>query len=67
MEKMSVTCLLTFGEQAHLRTPHTRPGDAEVVPAEKIIRDTGVAFEDLPGLDLVAVVEEGELARFELP
>jgi hypothetical protein len=37
------------------------------VPSARITQDTGIPAAELPGARLVAVVEGGELVRFERP
>lgn len=64
-ERVSVRVLLLFGDQAEVTTPHRDHTDPERVPVERIVTDTGIPKEELPGKWLVAVVEGGELVRFE--
>ncbi|WP_231905064.1 MULTISPECIES: hypothetical protein [Streptomycetaceae] len=62
---MPVRVLLLVGDQAELTTPHRADADPERVPVERITADTGIPREQLPGARLVAIVEAGELVRFE--
>lgn len=64
-ERMTVRVLLLVGDEAELTTPYRDHTDPERVPVERITADTGIAADDLPGAELVAVVERGEVVRFE--
>jgi hypothetical protein len=64
-QRVPVRVLLLVGDQAELTTPERDHRDPERVPAERITRDTGIPAAELPGAALTAVVEGGELARFE--
>lgn len=64
-ERMPVRILLLFGEEAHLSTPYMGPGETERVPISQISADTGLPRDRLPGAQLVALLRNGELVRFE--
>ncbi|MFI1002009.1 hypothetical protein ACIP10_15445 [Streptomyces galbus] len=58
--------LLLIGDQAEITTPQRDHTDPERVPADRITQDTGIPREELPGADVVAVVDDaGDLVRFE--
>ncbi|GAA4668083.1 hypothetical protein GCM10023347_21640 [Streptomyces chumphonensis] len=64
-ERMPVRVLLLYGDQAELTTPHRSGSDPERIPANRIAADTGIPVTELPGERLTAVVDNGELVRFE--
>ena len=64
-ERVPVSVLLLFGDQAEVTTPQRGHDDPERVPAARITADTGIPASELPGARLVAVVEGGELVKFE--
>ncbi|MFE2045724.1 hypothetical protein ACFXAZ_33375 [Streptomyces sp. NPDC059477] len=64
-ERVDAKVLLLFGDQAEITTPHRDHTDPERVPVDKLVRETGIAREDLVGSKVVAVVDGGELVRFE--
>jgi hypothetical protein len=66
-ERLKVRVLLLIGGHAELVTPHRGVEEPERVPVAQIVADTGIPAEELPGRELVAVVEGGELVRFERP
>lgn len=66
-ERMTVRVLLLVGDEAELTTPHRDHTDPERVPVARIVADTGIPAGDLPGAELVAVVDGERLVRFERP
>ncbi|MFJ6659690.1 hypothetical protein ACIQNG_25555 [Streptomyces sp. NPDC091377] len=64
-ERIPVRVVLLFGDQAEITTPHRDHSDPERVPVDRLVRETGMARADLPGAELVAVVDGGDLVRFE--
>ncbi|MGW2937097.1 hypothetical protein ACWDA7_35850 [Streptomyces sp. NPDC001156] len=57
---------LLFGDQALIETVHTADGEPERVPVDRLVADTGIPREQLPGAEVVAVVgDDGQLERFE--
>ncbi|MEU5111691.1 hypothetical protein AB0G64_09345 [Streptomyces longwoodensis] len=64
--RVPVTVLLLIGEQAEITTPQRDHTDPERVSADRITQDTGIPREELPGAEVVAVLDdEGDLVRFE--
>ncbi|MGX1223162.1 hypothetical protein [Streptomyces ambofaciens] len=65
-ERLNVRVLLLVGDEAEIVTPHRGHTDPERVPVDRLVKETGLAREDLAGARLVAVVgDDGELKRFE--
>ncbi|MFI9824439.1 hypothetical protein ACIHFC_28905 [Streptomyces sp. NPDC052013] len=65
-ERLEAHVLLLIGDQAEITTPHRDHTDPERVPVDRLVRETGLAREELAGADLVAVVsDDGRLERFE--
>ncbi|MFD5266738.1 hypothetical protein [Streptomyces sp. NPDC058335] len=65
-ERVNATVLLLFGDQAEITTPHRDASDPERVPVARLVKETGIAREELAGAELVAVIgDDGELKRFE--
>jgi hypothetical protein len=65
-ERVSAKVLLVFGDQAEITTPYRDASDPERVPVARLVKETGIAREELAGAELVAVVDDkGELVRFE--
>ncbi|MGI3199642.1 hypothetical protein ACRJ4W_15425 [Streptomyces sp. GLT-R25] len=65
-KRLKASVLLLVGDQAEIVTPHRGHTDPERVPVDRLVRETGIAREDLAGAELVAVVgDDGELKRFE--
>ncbi|MFE9906430.1 hypothetical protein [Streptomyces achromogenes] len=66
MKRLKARVLLLVGDQAEITTPDRDHRDPERVPVERLVRETGIAREKLPGVELVAVVgADGRLERFE--
>ncbi|MFJ9381925.1 hypothetical protein [Streptomyces sp. NPDC101455] len=64
--RVEATVLLLFGDQAEVTTAERGHDDPERVPVDQLVRETGIARDRLPGMDLIAVVgDHGELERFE--
>ncbi len=57
ISRQTVTVLLTFGDQAHLKIA-SRGTEPLRVPAADITADTGIPPQDLPGKRLTALVSE---------
>ncbi|MGW9031597.1 hypothetical protein ACWGQ5_47830 [Streptomyces sp. NPDC055722] len=65
-ERMRARVRLLFGDQALIETAHTADGEPERVPVDRLVADTGIPREQLPGAEVVAVVgDDGQLERFE--
>ncbi|NEC76465.1 hypothetical protein [Streptomyces rochei] len=65
-ERLKASVLLLIGDEAEIVTPHRGHTDPERVPVDRLVRETGIAREDLAGAELVAVVDDdGRLERFE--
>ncbi|MEU0332209.1 hypothetical protein [Streptomyces sp. NPDC006193] len=64
-ERLKVRVLLLVGDEAEIMTELRDHRDPERVPVARLVRETGLAREELPGAELVAVVSAGELERFE--
>ncbi|MGI5136529.1 MULTISPECIES: hypothetical protein [unclassified Streptomyces] len=65
-ERMTARVGLLFGGQALIRTEHTGDDEPERVPVDRLVADTGIPREQLPGAEVVAVVgDDGQLERFE--
>ncbi|CAL9302889.1 MULTISPECIES: hypothetical protein [Streptomyces] len=65
-ERLKASVLLLIGDEAEIVTPHRGHTDPERVPVGRLVRETGIAREDLAGAELVAVVDDdGRLERFE--
>ncbi|MEU6318135.1 hypothetical protein [Streptomyces sp. NPDC047009] len=57
---------LLFGDQALIETAHTADGEPERVPVERLLAETGIPRDQLPGAQVIAVVgDDGQLKRFE--
>lgn len=66
-ERVPCRVLLLYGDEAEITTGERDHSDPERVPAAQIAADTGIPRDELPGAELVAVVEDGQLVRFERP
>lgn len=65
-ERLRARVLLLVGDQAEITTAHRDHTDPERVPVARLLKETGLAREELAGAELVAVVDgEGRLERFE--
>ncbi|MGI5135861.1 hypothetical protein [Streptomyces sp. CA-106110] len=66
-EWMKARVGLLFGDEALIRTEHTGDGgEPERVPVDRLVADTGIPLEQLPGAEVIAVVgDDGQLERFE--
>ncbi|MBK3563207.1 MULTISPECIES: hypothetical protein [unclassified Streptomyces] len=64
-ERIEAYVLLLIGDQAEITTAHRDSSDPERVPVERLVRETGIPRERLAGATLTAVVDGGELVRFE--
>ena len=65
-ERLQARVLLLVGDQAEVTTPRRDHRDPERVPVARLVEETGLTIEELPGAKLVAVVsDDGRLERFE--
>ncbi|MFC9085333.1 hypothetical protein [Nocardiopsis dassonvillei] len=63
--QMPARVLLLFGDQAELTTPERTHADPVRVPVDRLVADTGIPREELPGARLVAHLgADGEPVRF---
>lgn len=64
--RVEARVLLLIGDEAEVTTPERTYTDPVRVPVERLVSDTGIAREELPGRRLVVVLgEDGEPVRFE--
>lgn len=65
-ERLQARVLLLVGNEAEITTPHRDHTDPERVPVGRLVKETGLTREELPGAKLMAVVSsDGRLERFE--
>ncbi|MEU1596181.1 hypothetical protein ABZ468_25815 [Streptomyces sp. NPDC005708] len=64
--RMTARVGLLFGDEALIRTDYTGDGEPERVPVDRLVADTGIPREQLPGTEVIAVVgDDGQMERFE--
>ncbi|MGW9030387.1 hypothetical protein ACWGQ5_41170 [Streptomyces sp. NPDC055722] len=64
-ERMTARVGLLFGDEAFINTAHTGE-EPERVPVERLVADTGIPRDQLPGARVIAVLgDDGQLERFE--
>lgn len=55
-ERVTVRVLLLVEDQAEITTPHRDHTAPERVPVERLVEETGIPREELPGAELVVVM-----------
>ncbi|MER7930506.1 hypothetical protein ABTY96_46610 [Streptomyces sp. NPDC096057] len=64
-ERIAAKVLLLIGDEAEITTANRGASDPERVPVERLVEETGIPRENLAGASVTAIVEGGELVRFE--
>ncbi|MGW3442194.1 hypothetical protein [Streptomyces sp. NPDC001076] len=65
MERIKARVLLLVGDEAEITTANRGAEDPERVPVAQLVKETGIPREQLAGARVTAVVDGGELVRFE--
>lgn len=65
-ERIAAKVLLLVGDEAEITTANRDASDPERVPVARLVQETGIPREELAGAEITAVVDGGELVRFEV-